>query len=111
MSKKESPVKASELIEELQDGPIEAEIVDEGDLEPSFWGVKVDVGDDHVCTVTGKYMYKTADCCHGINYRFYSSRIEMVCFGIIICRNCNNDQIGFPISFFRICCCKKAQRT
>ena len=82
MSTEESPVKASELIEELQDGPIEAEIVDEGDLEPSFWGVEVDVGDDHVCTVKGKYMYKTADCCHGIN----PGRSEAEVLGVVFAK-------------------------
>lgn len=66
-AKKEVPVKASELIKALEGAEIDAEIVDEGDLAPVFRGVSVDVDDDHVCSVSGSYMYREDDARYGVD--------------------------------------------
>ena len=67
MKSDETPVKASELIKALEGADIDAEIVDEGDLAPVFRGVSVVVGDDHVCSVSGSYMFIEDSPRHGVD--------------------------------------------
>ncbi len=52
-----TPVKASKLIEALKKGPFRAKVVDEGDLPPVFKSVDIEVGEDHICSITGSYRY------------------------------------------------------
>ena len=67
MKSDKTPIKASKLIKALKGADIDAEIVDEGDLAPVFRGVNVMVDDDHVCSVSGSYMFIEDSPRHGVD--------------------------------------------
>ena len=63
-------VTARELIDELQAmAPIEAEVVDRGDLDPRFGGVNVDYNEEtgEIVIDGGYYRYAEDTCMHGID--------------------------------------------